>query len=82
MNPIDPHEAPPGWHAIEPPARFRAGENLTGACIGCGVHEANAQRGICIAMSPQRCPCLPKNRADGRFVHFERGPCVYGNEED
>ena len=82
MNPIDPREAPPGWHAIEPPALFRAGENLTGACVGCGVRAANARMGICIAVSHRHCPCLPKNRADGRFVHFRTGPAAYGNEED
>ena len=80
LGPINPAEAPEGWHAVEPPARFRDGVDLHGACKDCAIYRTGNRTRLCANFGPA--PCLPRNRRDGRFVHFEKGPPTYGNEED
>ena len=79
MNPINPADAPPGWHAVEPPPKFLVGgESMGGACLECGVNlEPN-----CSARPGCTGRCCPNSRLDKRFVHFRKGPATYGNEED
>ena len=81
-NPINPFEAPEGWHAVEPPAGIK--EDTGGACRNCGAHSklANGSSFRAFATCGINAPCLPKNRKDGRFVYFQKGPPAYGNEED
>lgn len=83
LNPINPADAPPGWRAVEPPEKYRAPDaDLTGACKeGCEIYGIPG-RAVTFNCHYGDARCLPKNRTDGRFVHFRKGPATYGNEED
>ena len=84
MNPIDRFEARPGWHAVEPPEKYRAPDaSLVGACPdGCGAYRVPGRMATFGCHDAGKCRCLPRNRKDGQFVFFMEGPATYGNEED